>query len=113
VSVERLYYFGCWDGPGHYLHAPGGREVRTAGPFSPPMLDDKFTLPGAVCLVHTLGWTILAIQDFTIDQRPGSNAAFLSFGCLTADEVWTLARQLFPAIVARLERAPWLREGRG
>ena len=22
----RVYYFGCWNSPGHYLHSPGGRS---------------------------------------------------------------------------------------
>jgi hypothetical protein len=24
VSSPRCFYFGCWNRPGHYLHAPGG-----------------------------------------------------------------------------------------
>jgi hypothetical protein len=27
MSKHRCLYFGCWNGPGHFLFAPGGRDV--------------------------------------------------------------------------------------
>lgn len=30
----RVYFFGCWNEPGHYLFEPGGRRPR-GGPFDP------------------------------------------------------------------------------
>ena len=122
-----VYYFGCWDQPGHYLHEPGGRVVypEAVGPFvgggaygSHLPLDGTFT-PGpyslhieddtAVALTHIRGWTVLAMWDRSVDTRGGCNAAFIAEGSLTGAEMWALARQHFPQIVARLKAAQVMR----
>lgn len=121
-----VYYFGCWTQAGHYLHAPGGHTLsrETVGPFSvygKPLLpiDGKFT-PGPhpqygtgglqdesfVALTYVRGWTVMAMWDTSVDTRPGSNAAFLAEGSKNLEEMWALAREHFPRIVARLKAAP-------
>jgi len=122
-----VYYFGCWNRAGHYLHEPGGSTVfrESVGPFTGGMpsgdqlpLDGTFA-PGprsrargdiedetAVALTHIRGWTVLAMWDRSVDARSACNAAFIAEGLKTMDDMWTLARQHYPQIVARLKAAP-------
>ncbi len=107
--MSTLYYFGCWNQAGHYLHAPGGEWVDKAGPFDyhidgcfPPKREDVTI----AALIHTKGWTILAMWDRSVDSRPGSNANFLMEGTHDTAAMWALARQHYPQIVARLKSAP-------
>lgn len=122
-----MYYFGCWTSPGHYLHTPEGKTLKyeAVGPFDvygnkPGLpLDGKFT-PGPhpryggagmedetfVALTYVRGWTVLAMWDRSVDTRPGCNAAFLLEGRWTEAQVWALAREHYPQIVARLKAAP-------
>ena len=123
-TKSPIYYFGCWDRSGHYLHSPDGRSMsrEAIGPFDVYgnvglPIDCKFT-PGPhaitgglqdesfVALTYLRGWTVMAMWDNSIDGRPGSNAAFIAEGRLTEVEMWSLARQYFPKIVTRLKAAP-------
>ena len=119
-----MYYFGCWDEPGHYLHDPRGRVLRReqVGPFDVYgqmglPLDERFT-PGPhphggsglqdesfVALTYVRGWTVMAMWDRSVDTRPGCNAAFIREGRLSEADMWALARQHYPRIVARLKAA--------
>lgn len=124
--ITPVYYFGCWNHAGHYLHEPGGRSLSRdeVGPFdvygkAGLPLDGKFT-PGPhpqygtgglqdesfVALTHVRGWTVMAMWDHSVDTRGGSNAAFITEGSLTHADMWRLARAHFPHIVARLKAAP-------
>jgi len=118
-----VYYFGCWDQVGHYLHEPSGRTVRAAGPFTDGNLDGTFPpkihKPGGsyneriedesiAVLAHWRGWTVLAMWDRSIDTRGACNAAFVANGEHTHADMWALARQHYPTIVARLKAAPRL-----
>lgn len=60
----------------------------------------------AIALTYFRGWTVMAMWDRSIDTRGASNAAFISEGRLTETEMWALAREYFPTIVARLKAAP-------
>lgn len=121
-----IYYFGCWDRPGHFLHEPGRRVMsrEVLGPFdvygnAGLPIDGKFT-PGPhpqygtgglqdesfVALTYVRGWTVMAMWDRSIDTRGASNAAFISEGRLTETEMWELALVSYPTIVARLKAAP-------
>lgn len=31
-SMNRVFYFGCWNKPGHHLWEPGGRRINDIGP---------------------------------------------------------------------------------
>ncbi len=116
-----LYYFGCWDRPGHYLHEPSGRTVGTAGPFTSTNLDGTFPnhihIQGSsynrrvedeiiASLAHWKGWTVLAMWDRSVDTRGACNAAFVAKGEFSTAEMWVLAHQQYPQIVARLKAAP-------
>lgn len=110
--IEALYYFGCWDSFGHFLHAPDGRRLwHGAGPFHND-LDSEYAPKGGVQneyvseITHKGGWTVLAMWDRSFDTRPGSNAAFVAEGTHTSEDMWNAARQFFPTITARLKAAP-------
>jgi hypothetical protein len=117
--VAEVYYFGCWDSSGHFLVDRDGHSVLTAGPFDIYNLDGTF--PNHVVsrhsgrraedetiasLAHWQGWTVLAMWDRSVDSRPGSNAAFVAPGELTHAQMWALAWEHFPQIVARLKAEP-------
>jgi hypothetical protein len=57
-------------------------------------------------LAHWRGWSVLAMWDRSIDTRGACNAAFIAEGELTHAELWVLAKQHYPKIVARLKAAP-------
>lgn len=104
-----MFYFGCWNDIGHYLHDRHGVSVRSAGPFDPSKNIDGIFVPMStkederlLNLAHTNGWTVLAMWDRSVDARPGSNAAFLVEGMLTEMGMRALAIRDFPRIVERL-----------
>lgn len=106
-----MFYFGCWTETGHYLHDRDGNSLRQAGPFRPQNVDTVYApWPGEnvtrVNLVHTNGWTVLAMWDRSVDTRPGSNVAFIEEGELTLADMWAQAHSQFPQIVQRLQAAP-------
>lgn len=110
---REVYYFGCWDGLGHYLHDRHGRTVRQVGPWADWQLEGKYaprTVPAedeTQCRVFVRDrWTVLAMWDRSVDKRGKCNAAFLAPGEHDEAAMWDLAREAFPKIVARLKAAP-------
>lgn len=116
--MKPCYFFGCWTRVGHYLHEPGGKSVSQAGPFWWTELDGQYCPglarprsgprpePQSACRVtHANGWTVLAFWDRSVDGRLASNGAFLAEGTLDFAGMLALAREHFPAIVERVERA--------
>jgi hypothetical protein len=112
--MRRFYYFGCrGTQSGHYLH-PSVHGEHLDGGFPYYLLDGTF----APIDNHDRGWklthlrfahdvlSILACHDNTIDERPGSNAAFVVIDAKPWDEEHILAemRERFPDCVARLVR---------
>lgn len=122
--MSDVYYNGCWDEPGHYLHDQTGHILwEGVGPFTRNGIPLDGYFPPATCgsngrqmpgyqddtlasLTHVKGWTVLAMWDRSIDSRYGCNAAFLAEGQLTHAEMWALAKEAYPKIVARLKAAP-------
>jgi len=113
MAEDAIYYFGCWDRVGHYLHVPGGATVRESWipedfPLNWKTLDGgllpKHQDPVSRYLWRTTGWTIVTMWDRTVDSRPNSCAAFVVRGEMGMQEVWNLARQHFPVQVERLTK---------
>ena len=95
----RIYYFGCVGEAGHYMHTPELRhdwDFMRNNPWA-RNLDDAFK-----GLRHKDGWTALAMYDYTVDSRPGSNSIFLAEGMFSEEEMSTLALQFFPTIAKRI-----------
>jgi hypothetical protein len=94
----KMFYFGCWNEKGHHLYTVSGASVpsrvdRTVFPFRESILDagllpvDDPQIQGKSTLSHISGWTILSFWDRSVDDRFGSNSAFLIKGTYTFDEV--------------------------
>lgn len=114
--MKDFWYFGC-EREGHSGHYLFTQFARTRGVledsrmgFPVHLLDGTFApvvrTPGHWRLIviragyeHLI---ILAGWDNTVDKRPGSNAAFISHGVLTVDEMLARAREIFPAQHKRL-----------
>ena len=110
----RVFYFGCIDVAGHYMHAsspPRNLEERRAVSQLTHSNPWGLNIDGGLCprrggaLVHHKdGWTALAFEDFTVDSRPGSNSVFLAEGTYDFDEMARIAEEYFPAVWARCGR---------
>jgi len=95
----RVYYFGCKDEPGHYMHTPDLKvdwEFMRGNPWGNE-IDDGFK-----GLAYKGGWTALAMPDYTVDSRPGSNSVFLAEGIFYEKEMIEIAYHYFPEIARRL-----------
>lgn len=105
----NVFYFGCWNEPGHYLWKPNGTRVRKVGPFDVAHLDGFFTPASESNLAPTItyikDWTVMAMWDRSVDTRPGSNAAFIVEGIILPAATWVVAFGHFPYITARLRNA--------
>lgn len=114
VIEGDVAFFGCWSGPdgrgkkGHFLYDRSGMSADAYGPFMDYSLDGVLLgkgqrIPGQVDVVHFREYTVIAFEDFSVDQRPGSNGAFVVRGNgLTRKECWRIAENGYPHIVARL-----------
>lgn len=114
----RVYYFGCWERVGHYLWLPDGRratdDVHCALPWA--FLDTTLCpgrrnrhgdvnpleqREGLAALHHREGWTALAFWDRSVDQRHGSNSAFIADEVLDATAMLEAIGKAFPGVMAR------------
>src|SRR5438128_5998 len=117
--TDDMLYFGCWSGSGHFLYDKYGNYVRSGCPFhhvmmgsgrisSGPGLDGgycpqtkAYQPKGVAKLTHISDWTIIAFYDRSMDKRYNSNAAFLTKGTHTFEEMVEAAKAQFPGIWAR------------
>lgn len=112
------WYFGCRHEAGHFLVNPDESWSIDPPPGFPweRQLDGGLT-PGerdhAGHLLHQGrqsraairrkdGWTVLAVHDFTLDSRGGSNAAFIFDEDLPTATLMVRVARDFPADVARI-----------
>jgi len=128
MSNERVgeaYYFGCWKRAGHFFFLPHMRAApvfewdqwfaptpwgsKVDGHLTPGKRDHGGRLAalnrgdqGAAALHHKDGWTALAVHDFTVDSRGGSNSVFFFNDTLDFDEAVAAATGHFPEVVARI-----------
>ncbi len=120
LKGRRCAYFGCKrmtaEGrAGHHFlgdisFVPADLQHGSLdGPYAP----DRKDQPQSVArLTHVSGITIVSMWDRTGDERGNSNSSFLADAILSFDEVITLARQQFPEIVGRIEKAAPITLGR-
>lgn len=105
-TAEGLVFMGCIGQAGHYYWTD--ERTRTFVNPSPwPKVDGAFTRrddtrQGVANLHCSEGWTALAIHDYTVDARSGSNATFLCPGTHTKREMEAMAVAKFPSVAARL-----------
>lgn len=115
---KQALYFGCWERPGHYLHAPGGRTVRkerdcpdlywsdglmdcgllTNGKH-PDVCDGRvFWICGGLSFWYAFFW-----WDNSVDRRGACNSGLYvrGFGCPEPQAAFDYACSQFPKVVAR------------
>lgn len=123
---HKAIYFGCLGGVGHFYYDIAGRSLgirskelglpweRVDGALTPGKRDRRGRLDyhaqdathqGEAAIHHKDGWTALAIHDFTVDSRPGSNSVFF-FRAPGLDDTECLFSigQFFPKIGERIGR---------
>jgi hypothetical protein len=113
--ADKVFYFGCTQGPGHYMHA--SQPVRTldarralsdferSNPWG-LRIDTKLAptgeqIEGRALLHHKDGWTALSFWDRSVDRRSGSCSTFLAQGEHDFERMLHLTRTHFPAVMAR------------
>ena len=107
-----VLYFGCIDGPGHYLwQSLNGYPSRFA--MQDPRNRLLHKLDGLLCPADTTegvvlkhfihGHTVVAFWDRSVDSRPGSSSSFFLEGAHSYQYVIAAARQAFPKVLARIE----------
>lgn len=118
--MPRAFYFGCWDGPGHYLHDADGRHIwgkdRPKGfPWTDGLMDAGLLRNGGIAdkptgRVHwTCGghgadiWFAFFWWDRSVDRRGACNSGFYVqvFSIWDKQKAFEFACETFPTIVSR------------
>lgn len=115
--MDQPLYFGCWGGVGHYYWRADRTRVSFCdtdemGPWGLDIdgqLTPRSMGQSAAALHHQAGWTALAMWDYTVDRRPGSNSAFLFPAELTFEHALDLVEEVFPIIYERIMDAAPIR----
>lgn len=114
-TLNDVFYFGCWNEPGHYLHNPAGSRLHSERtlphdfPCAINVLDTGFLPPnlpeteGRATVAHLNGWTILAFWDRSVDSRGKCNSAFVMRDTLDFDDAVLRSRAAFPNIYLRFK----------
>lgn len=129
-AMQRVLYYGVAAGQdgGHFLYLREGgdyighRKSVDGLPFLPTEFDGGFAPQdtreqGKALCVWERGWTMIGFHDYTADSRPGSNSCFILKGVLDVDYALAFAKERWPLIFRRLEKAgvkvvPWKTEHR-
>ena len=115
---KTALYFGCLDGPGHYLHFAGRRTLAPEDvpgfPWSIGLLDTGLLKNGKhadiydgkvfwTCGGSTSFWYAFFWWDRSVDTRGGSNSGFYvrGFGWPEAQDAFNFACEIFPKIISR------------
>lgn len=110
VSADhKAIHFGCWYQSGHFFHDTEGRslglsasDLRLPWEFVDGRLTPRSGGQGRAALHRKGGWTALAVHDFTVDSRPGSNTVFFFHAELDPDEALFSVIEHFPSIERRI-----------
>lgn len=115
----KMYYFGPWDSPGHYIvdecgYSIYGDKLGTL-PWTPGQLDGGLQPHFADCakkrgyhycncpsgeegpalLHHKNGWTALAFWDRSADKRGACNSVYMAEGTFDFNQMVEMARTRF------------------
>jgi hypothetical protein len=106
----KVYYFGCIDRPGHFMHAPHGYD-REASAFTKNnpwgykidsrLCPDGPEVEGRALVHHKDGWTALSFWDRSVDRRGKCNSNFLAEGTHDFAAMVKIAQEHFPRIMGR------------
>lgn len=111
---KNILFFGCGRSKGHHWWTSEGmdhyasvlaREFPEVNNHVIEGIDGTYTIPnGPECVYREVNIgpvKILAWNDYSIDQRPGSNSALIGKGFATADEMILYAEMRYPNFMAR------------
>lgn len=111
-----IAYFGCWDGPGHFLRMPGKYDPlhsqRDVLPTTAHLDGSILFLPrpekvgiGAITYLPAPHLTILAWWGSPFDTRGAVNSAVIVSGHVQSlDAIWASFEKHFPELAAKLSR---------
>lgn len=116
----RMFYFGPWDQPGHYLFTERrtkvwGDESDAEGfpwrsgygidgvlqPGCHKDRDGRWThrgspeVEGAAVLHHRAGWTAISFWDRSVDKRGACNSTYFAEGLFTFEQMVEMAKARF------------------
>lgn len=113
LDRDGIFYSGCWNEPGHFLHRVDGYHLYEQAlskdfPVRPDSLDGAFLpqrqqIEGRGVLLHFPGWTLLTFWDRSVDKRYNSCSAFVMRGKWTFEETVAHCKQWFPQVWERFK----------
>jgi len=133
--TPKMYYFGPWDIPGHYLFKengcsthreedllpwahqidgclqPGCRKNPRNNQWTHERVADE--VEGEALLHHKDGWTALSFWDRSVDTRFGCNSTYFAEGTFTFDEMVEMAKTRFSERWAKMNFKVRLVERKG
>lgn len=120
MTIPRMFYFGPWREPGHFLHREGGwsvyrHEERAGFPWNewsgengidgqlqPGCYHDQYghwrhgaEVEGEALLHHKDGWTALSFWDRSVDHRGACNSTYFTEGTFTFEQMAEMAKARF------------------
>lgn len=101
---QEVLYFGCYRDVGHDLRSKRNPRIRWNETAWGSSIDGGCFPDGRVWGVHVAkkdGWTALAVQDNSVDTRPGSHSTFVCAADITGKELLALAKEQWPEVFGR------------
>lgn len=108
MGLPKMFYYGPWNCPGHFLFSEQGRSVKRSerGTFPWDEWDSEIGIDGKLqpqgdktegvaLLHHKDGWTALSFWDYSVDVRGGCNSNYFAEGQFTFDEMVEMAKTRF------------------
>lgn len=112
--MKKLLFFGCGRGAGHrwwpsesmdHHSSVLARDFPEVNKHVIEGIDGTYTIPnGPECVYREVNIgpvKILAWNDYSIDQRPGSNSALIGKGFSAAKEIIEYAKTKYPNFMSR------------
>lgn len=124
-AQPRMYYFGPWREPGHYVFEEGGYQLPWQQVSKLPWMEkdhwtadggiepqDKYKhVDGAASLVKKEGWTALAMWDASVDKRLACVSVYIAEGDFTFEQMVDMACRRFATRWSRMKFPVKLIEG--
>ena len=111
MNEPRMYYFGPWGEPGHYLFDESGCWAHRAEALIPwnGKIDGVLQVnaekgysrkaseepEGVALLHHKDGWTALSFWDRSVDTRGACNSTYFAEGTFTFEQMVEMAKTRF------------------
>ena len=109
MKIDKWLYFGCHDGPGHYVweqgmyraHTSEARRLSSLDGMLPPQ-DDATQGVATFTRLPGLGLSVIAWWDYSVDKRGKSNSAVFAPSLTIAPaDMLAEAAHKFPTVFGR------------